>query len=126
MRLYIEDTYTFPDATRDQIDQAFMAFDSFTPDIALLGHRPVDLDLAADLGDRELTFTWHLDIGRGDDEWPRFYTSYAREVASKLASAYMLHCDLPRTVVDNRFSISAEDESFRADGTLRFTVPAPR
>lgn len=125
MLLYIEDTYAFPEATRDDIQKAFDAFDTFTPDIARLGHLPGDLDLAADLGKRELTFTWFIDMAADEDEWPRFFTGYARDIAAALASGYMLHCDLPRTVVNNWFSIRAGDDSFLATGELVFAVPAP-
>lgn len=123
MRLFIDDHYIFPDAAPDDLQRAFDAFEQITEWYATLAEQISDLDMAVDLGKRQMTFTGFID--RGDGEPPRFYVGAGRDLMGKFASAVMLECDLPRTIYNNRTELAADDGSFTAVAELTFTVPAP-
>lgn len=124
MRLYIDDTYTVPEASRDDIQRAFDAFETIIEDHPVYAKRIGDLEAACNLGKRSLTFTGFID--RADEDWPRYYVGEARAVMGEFASRVMRDCDLPRTIVNRRLEVRAADDSFAAVDELTFTVPAPR
>jgi hypothetical protein len=123
LRIYIDDCYTFPEATRDDLQRGFDAFEDTIEEHATLADQIGDLDMAADLGKRQLSFQGFID--RREDDWPRYYVTAACDLMFKFAGSLMYRCDIPRATMGRRTEISAADGSFAAVSELRFTAGAP-
>lgn len=122
LRLYIDDCYTFPEATREDIQRGFDAFEDALGTYATVADQLGDLDMGANLGKRQLSF--HGFIDRREDDWPRFYVATACDLMFKFAGGLIYECDLPRTIMGRRTEVTAADDSFSAVSELTFTVPA--
>lgn len=123
LRIYIDDCYTFPEATREDIQRGFDDFEDALKEYVTLADQIGDLDMGACLGKRQLSF--HGFIDRREDDWPRYYVAAASDLMFKFAGGLIYRCDLPRATMGRRTEISVSDGSFLAVSELTFTVPAP-
>jgi len=123
LRIYIDDCYTFPEATRDDIQRGFDDFEDALKEYATLADQIGDLDMGACLGKQQLSFHGFIDRREGD--WPRYYVTVACDLMFKFAGGLMYRCDIPRATMGRRTEISAADGSFAAVSELTFTAGAP-